>query len=799
LHATLDLVAADNAHIYLYADNRLTFGGSLWASSRKGIQVADPRPDGLTYTVARQGEPVVVESMATHPLFEGAPPEWSGAISGLPLKIGDKVVGVMNVAFPEPRTFPEPELRALRLLADQAAIAIENARLMEAERASSDRAEVIRGAAQAIGSSLDLHEILRHILEQLKRVLTYDAGSVLIFEEEVPDLVVGAGFEDEQFTSAKARELLRESPILQRMARDRQPVMSDDVRHLEGWTWVPGAEGVRSWMGIPLVVQDRMIGALMIDSCQTGFFDEEDVRVAQTLAQHVAQAIENARLHQEIRKRAQQVQQILDTAPEGILLLDPGYRIELVNPVARENLSALTDSVPGDVLTHLGEQPIDLLLAPRAHGLPHEVSAPGPPSRLFEAISSPFAAGGDIGGWVLVLRDITEERAVQEQLHQQERLAAVGQLAAGIAHDFNNLLQGIIGFADLLQRKPDLDAGTQRGLEVIGTQGQRAAELVRQILDFSRRSVVDQRPVDLLTLVQETVLLLQRTLPEHIRFSLEHEAGEFRVNADVARLQQVLTNLAVNARDAMPDGGQLRFNLSHHTVHDDDRLPFPDMSPGDWVTLAITDTGNGIPPDDLPHIFEPFFTTKEVGQGTGLGLAQVYGIIKQHNGHIDVESPSGSGADGTTFTIYLPAWHAPEPKTALLAEADLDQGKGEVILVVDDEPTVRQVCKAMLTSLGYRVLTAGDGTEALSIYRERGAEIALVLSDVVMPEIGGVELARTLCEHDPTARVVLITGYPLGREMGVLLDKEVAGWIQKPLSMERLAKTVREAIMNDEW
>jgi PAS domain S-box-containing protein len=792
--ATMELTPAHNAHIYLYSRGKLEFGASLGADGREGVEVAKPRPSGLTYTVARSGELIVVPDMHTHPLFEDAPPHWQGAVVGLPLRMGTEVVGVMNVVYPEPHVPPESELRALRLLADQAAIAIQNARLMEAERASRARAEVLREATRVIASSLELREILSHILEQLKRVLTYDRASVLIFEGDVPELVAGTGFEVELLTSAKARDLLRKSPILRQMARDLQPIVADDVRTLEGWIWVPTATNVRSWMGIPLVVQNRMIGALMIDSTEVGFFGEEDVRVAQTLAQHVAQAVENARLHQEVRRRARQVIQILDTAPEGILLLDSSYRVELANPTAREQLAALTDRTQGDVLRELGGVPIEDLLEPRPGGLPHEIAVVGPSSRHFELIASPLEVGKGIGGWVVILRDVTEEWAVQEQLRQHERLAAVGQLAAGIAHDFNNLLQGIIGFAELLQRKPELDAGTRRGLEVIATQGQRAAQLIRQILDFSRHSVVDQQPLDLLPLARETVKLLQRTLPENIHISLEHEPGSYMVNADAGRLQQVITNLAVNSRDAMPDGGELRLRLSRLNLRADDRPPVAQMSPGPWICMRVADGGTGIARDVMPHIFEPFFTTKEVGKGTGLGLAQVFGIVKQHDGHISVESPAPEFGTGAAFTIYLPEWCDPEAARPSETVAEWAKGKGETILVVDDDDTVRQVCRAMLTSLGYRVLTARDGQQALETYRNRGDKIAVVLSDIVMPQMGGIDLARELGKLDPEAKVILITGYPLGNAASELMKYGIAGWLQKPLSLDHLAEVVREAI-----
>ncbi len=385
---------------------------------------------------------------------------------------------------------------------------------------------------------------------------------------------------------------------------------------------------------------------------------------------------------------------------------------------------------------------------------------------------------------------------MQERIQQHERLAAVGQLAAGIAHDFNNLLQGIIGFSDLLQRRPDQDDTTRKGLTVINTQGQRAAALIRQILDFSRRSVVDRHPFDLLSLAKETTKLLERTLPENISILTECHGHLFMVNADVAQLQQVITNLAVNARDAMPDGGELRFALSRLVAGDDAPLPLPEMTPGRWVSLAVSDNGTGMPEEILSHIFEPFFTTKEIGQGSGLGLAQVYGIVRQHDGYIGMTSRVGRG---TTFTIYLPEWVEGEGAEPSPEQANLSSGGGELILLVDDNAMVREVGEAMLANLGYQVVTAQNGLDALAIYEQRHHEIALVLSDIVMPAMGGTELAQRLQEIDPQTKVVLMSGYPLGETGGKRSDAGVVAWIQKPLSLDRLAEVMGAVRPDRSW
>ncbi len=400
-----------------------------------------------------------------------------------------------------------------------------------------------------------------------------------------------------------------------------------------------------------------------------------------------------------------------------------------------------------------------------------------------------------------VVSDITERRRMEEALRQQERLAAVGQLAAGITHDFNNILTSIIGLAELNRIQPGIPASTGRDLERIVQQGRRAAHLVRQILDFSRKSVLQKRPLELISFVEETIKLLKRTIPEDIRIIVEIEPGRETpmFNADPTQVQQMLTNLAVNARDAMPEGGSLQFRLSTLRLKPGQPLPSPvfEASAGDkqnsigsWIVLSVSDSGHGITPELLPRIFEPFFTTKEVGQGSGLGLAQVYGIVKQHEGYIDVASRVGQG---TTFTIYLPALSS-LPEALPESQVEIPRGSGEVILLVEDEPVVLESVQAMLESLNYRVLTATDGRQALEVYDRRQEEIALVLTDMVMPEIGGLALSQALHQRNPALKMVVLTGYPMEVEAEELLALGIVDWVRKPLRIKRLAQAVNKAL-----
>jgi PAS domain S-box-containing protein len=385
---------------------------------------------------------------------------------------------------------------------------------------------------------------------------------------------------------------------------------------------------------------------------------------------------------------------------------------------------------------------------------------------------------------------LSELRETQDKMVQQERLAAVGQLAGGIAHDFNNLLTAIMLYAHMPLSEPDLSPELKRSFETIFDESRHAADLVQQILDFSRRSPLHTQPFDLRPFVKEAIRMLERTIPESIHIHVEAGQETYAIDADATRIQQVLMNLALNARDAMPDGGELRIGLAHASVQPDEIPPIPEMAPGKWVCLTVSDTGSGIPLTARPHIFEPFFTTKAVGEGTGLGLAQVYGIVKQHGGHIDYETEMG---EGTAFHVYLPAHQSSVEAAAGEAEFDIPVGSGETILLVEDEEQIRLGGQAVLESLGYRVLTAEDGQAALEILQTE-EKVDLVITDVVMPRMGGKSLLQELRKMTPDLKTLAITGYVAQQDIAALRQDGFTGIIHKPFDMDTLASMVRQVL-----
>jgi two-component system, cell cycle sensor histidine kinase and response regulator CckA len=386
-----------------------------------------------------------------------------------------------------------------------------------------------------------------------------------------------------------------------------------------------------------------------------------------------------------------------------------------------------------------------------------------------------------------IVVDITPRRAVTRQIETQDRLATVGRMATGIAHDFNNIMSIITLYSGLLERQPDHPRRAQY-LSLISQQAYHASRLIRQLLDYSRNSIVEQQAINLASFLEEMVVLLQRTVPDNVTVEFHCLVDEAFVRADPTRLQQVMINIAFNARDAMPHGGALSVFLDTLNVRTGDRPGGLELEPGRWVRVQMADTGFGIAAEILPRIFEPFYTTKEPGRGTGMGLAQVQGIVEELGGAIGVQSCLG---EGTTFSILLPALPSTEGAAADHDFAPAATARVDTVLIAEDNEATREAVAETVAGLGYRVLVASSGRQALELFAEHGENIDLLLADIVMPEMGGIDLSQRIHQQWPGVHCMLMSGYPLDRERQRLLEERSIFWIQKPFTMETLAESLR--------
>jgi PAS domain S-box-containing protein len=410
--------------------------------------------------------------------------------------------------------------------------------------------------------------------------------------------------------------------------------------------------------------------------------------------------------------------------------------------------------------------------------------------RIMEGFAVNRLNDPSVGGIILNARDITERRRLEEQLRQAQKMEAVGQLAGGIAHDFNNLLTAILGYTNLLIDEMPKDDPLRQDLEEIKSAGDRAASLTRQLLAFSRRQMLQPQVVDLNALVQQLEKLLRRLISEDVELVTVLAPGLPAIKVDPASIEQVLVNLVVNARDAMPHGGRITIETGVADLDDRYVDTHPSAAPGRYVMLAVSDTGQGMDQGTRSRIFEPFFTTKEQGKGSGLGLATVYGIVQQSDGSIGVYSEPGHG---TSFKVYLPTTDAAAPARVSTANSDSTNKGWETVLLVEDEDAVRALAREVLRRNGYVVIEARHGLDALRLAERHPDPIHLLITDVVMPHMSGRELADRFSEVRPAMKVLFMSGYTDHAAMHRHLTPGAA-FLQKPFTPETFARKVRSML-----
>ncbi len=502
-----------------------------------------------------------------------------------------------------------------------------------------------------------------------------------------------------------------------------------------------------------------------------------------------------------LRASEERYRVLAESSPVGIWHTTPDGKTIYINPAGCDLLeidepAELTGRSLYEFFTRESVATIRREEAQRARGTGSTyeaelVSAHGTNRTVLVAGAPIIGPDGALESVMGTLIDITDRKVLAEQLRHGQRMESIGRLAGGIAHDFNNVLTAILGTTDLLLMDLDPDAPHYEDVCEIRDAARRAAGLTSQLLAFSRKQVLVRRVLDLNALVQDTERLLRRIIGEDIELVTEFDPALGPVATDPSQLQQVILNLAVNARDAMPGGGRLTIATRNVTLRENHHREGVAMSAGRYAVLSVADTGVGMPPDVREQIFEPFFTTKGAGEGTGLGLATVYGIVKQSEGYIWVDSGPG---EGTTFEIYLP--HAAAQPEEHLGEPNGTETTGgdETVLLVEDEERVRVLSQRMLEMHGYRVLTASTGAEARRIFEERGGKVDLLVTDVVMPGESGRELADALRTDAPDLDVLFVSGYTSDAVIRRGVLSADVPFLQKPFTPVELVRKVREVL-----
>jgi two-component system, cell cycle sensor histidine kinase and response regulator CckA len=579
--------------------------------------------------------------------------------------------------------------------------------------------------------------------------------------------------------------------------RRREPFILNDCQNsnTNQTDWPRGCTELSRLLTVPIFSGGRIVAAATVGN-KTDDYEKTDARQL-TLFMDSVWVIARARRSEEAQRR---LSTAIEQASEGVLITDPQGIVQYVNPALEKITGYRRDELIGRTPGILKSGEHDAAFYRHLWGTIRagktwsgHFTNRRKDGQLYqeEATISPVRdASGQIANFVAVKRDITEQLRLSSQLFQAQKMEAVGTLAGGVAHDFNNILQVVLGYSELMLSDEHFPERYREDLTRVHQTAGTGADLVQRLLTFSRKTEVKPRPLNLNRRIEQLQKMLSRTLPKMIEMELILADDLAAINADPTQMEQVLMNLAVNARDAMPEGGRLIIRTENTALDEHYCTTHLDVEPGRYVLLSVSDTGNGMDKDTAQHIFEPFFTTKGPREGTGLGLAMVYGIVKQHGGHITCYSEV---SQGTVFSMYFPALVSEEEAITKESKGVLPGGS-ETILLVDDEQMIRDLGTRILTKAGYTVIAASNGKEALEVYRTQNSRISLVIMDLIMPEMGGKQCLENLLALDPSVRVVVASGYSLDGATKELLALGARGFVNKPYDMRQVLEIVRSVL-----
>lgn len=675
-------------------------------------------------------------------------------------------------------------------------------------------AETLRAATQALSSTISTECVLELILTELRKVVPFDSASVQSVHDGVAEIIGAYGLANVQALIGRCFPLAPGASPNADVAATRAPViLTDAPTRYQAFREFPFVDDpIRSWLGMPLIFGERLIGMITLDKFEPGFYTSEHARLAGAFADQAAIALEHARLFAEAqreladRRRAEaahgRLAAVIEATTDFVAMCDPRGQLIYINRAGRALVGLPEDA---DVTTSTVYDLVAPAAAERLRESAAEAAATGtwtgevllrsrdgseiPASQV---IIAHYGVDGRPEYYSTVVRDMRERRRAEEELRQAQKMEALGRLAGGLAHDFNNLLTVVLGECDLILDELPSDHALRTSIEQIRQSGARAAALTSQLLAFSRRQVLQPELIDLNDVISGTEGILRRLIGEDIALTIVRAHDLPTVRADPGQLEQVVLNLALNARDAMPEGGRLTIETAMARIRADDGTEHKDLAPGAYAKLTVTDTGIGIDPEAAAHIFEPFFTTKPRGKGTGLGLASVHGIVRQSGGQISFSTGPGQG---TSFTVLLPAAEGSAPPTPGAPPRPATRPQPRTILLVEDDDPVRAMTRQILRRAGFTVLEASDGVTARELAASYPDAIHAVLTDVVMPGgVNGVQLAATLRATRPGIGVVYMSGYTDNALVGHSLADDGARFIQKPFAPDDLVAVLSEIL-----
>ena len=666
---------------------------------------------------------------------------------------------------------------------------------------------ILQESSAAILSTIDLKELLELILSRLARVANLDRAGIFLKDEKTRELklIHAVGVNSSELDRLKDYYIPidKMDNIIARSARKSEPVIVDDVKQLSlnPENLLLNSLNPRAFILVPLKARGRTVGIMLGDNSSDKTFTKNiDREFLKNFANHIAMALDNATLYAKLQESEQKYREIVENVNEGIWMLGEDATIQYANQHLKEmldmnelagtNVYSLLDSVNKKILLKILLENI----VGRVARQELQLTTAKDEKKSVLLSSVPIYADNEYSGSLAIITDLTEQKNMERQLLQVQKLESIGTMAGGIAHDFNNILTGILGYTNMLQQELQDDPKLEHYVNIIEKSSLRAADLVKKMLAFSRdTSQRETEQVDVEKVVVESMTLLKSSLPKDIEVTLNIEPDLPPLICDATQIQQTVLNLCLNARDAMPAGGKL--SVSVDTVEGDKfKAAHKELAINfsKYIRIMVTDTGVGIDATTRERIFDPFFTTKEVGKGSGLGLAMVYGIVQAMDGHILVESETGKG---TTFELMLPVSEIRHEGTVESFEEEKVLEGTETVLVADDEEVIRDLAREVLEKFGYKVLLAKDGKEAVQIYRAFGSSIDIVILDLAMPGLSGVETYKKLCEINPLINVLFCSGRA-SADMRFSNDPDLQGkpFAAKPFNIEEFPKKLREVL-----
>jgi PAS domain S-box-containing protein len=583
------------------------------------------------------------------------------------------------------------------------------------------------------------------------------------------------------------------------LTTDQSQIVNDPASHPESVGIPDGHPPLVSFMGVPLRRSGKTFGLIALAN-KDGGYDPSDLGGVEALSSAFAEALDRKRAERSLHESEERYRTLFDQSKDGVYITTRDGKLVDANQ-AYLDLFGLTKEEARDLNI------LDIYPEPAAKNRDrfrrdiektgslkdYEITLKRKDGRLIDCLSTSTlkrAPDGTILGYQGTVRDVTEYKQLQNQLIQAQKMEAIGTLAGGIAHDFNNLLQVVLGYSDLILSDEHFPPQYKEDLTKISQAARNGADLVQGLLAFSRKAEAKPRPLNLNRRIEQLQKMLSRTIPKMIEIELVLADDLATINADPTQMEQILMNLAVNARDAMREGGKLSIKTENVTLGEDYRRTHPEAKPGRYVLLSVADTGKGMDKETVEHIFDPFFTTKGPGEGTGLGLAMVYGIVKQHGGHITCYSEL---SQGTVFKMYFPALVAERELQETKVRA-MPRGGSETILLVDDEELVRDLGARILSKAGYNVISASDGKEALELFQANKEGISVVILDLIMPQLGGKQCLDRMLAISPTVKVLIASGHLPSDTTREALASNARGFVDKPYDMRQLLEIVRSVL-----